>query len=59
MILVRREGEQMSRKKKKQEEIIKNEIGYSKLCFLSSDGVELIGNWSKYKDCYFSNLYFY
>lgn len=43
---------------KKQEEIIKNEIGYSKLCFLSSDGVKLIGNWSKYKDCYFSNLYF-
>lgn len=43
---------------KKDEIMICNDIGYSKLLFFSKEGVKMIGDWKKFENCYVSNLYF-
>lgn len=44
---------------KRQKALLENEIGFgSKLLIFSDEGIEMVGRWSKYKDCYCSNLHF-
>lgn len=44
---------------KNQKALVENEIGFgSKLLIFSNEGIEMVGYWSKYKDCYCSNLNF-